>query len=599
MFGKLRRLSAFFLIILFALPFLAAPARADLAADGKIVVVIDAGHGGIDGGTAVGTHTEKEYNLKLAQYLAATLEANGNFTVVLTRDTDVYLTYLERVLIARDANADLFLAMHCNSIDYDYVSGTAAYISVVDRFSAAKLAGKILDNISASVPIKRGNVETREDTGDSSGIYYWSEEYQWDMPGAAELRQKSDYYSVNTWSSKFGFPSIIIEHGYLSNANDLSVLDDDGSLWSIAAAEAQAIIDFYTNHEHVYGDVTADFPSNCVFPGTASKHCTICGAKSGTTALPAAPENHWWRTLESREPTCTEDGYIHKLCQISYNLADRDYPIEAHEVEEVLPATGHSYTVIEELPAGHGTDGRITRRCEVCGDITLETLPGEPHTYEVTEEHEPTCTENGVRTERCTVCGDTRTEEIPATGHTYENVEQVNATDEKDGYILWRCSVCGDETTEVLSSCEHEFDVEEIPPTCTEGGSVKSTCTICGYEREEVLPATGHDYEVQTQVEPTCTEDGYRSLKCKVCGDETTETIPATEHLYVTIKEEGGKITKVCAICGDEITERADDARLLASLPNHPVVCVIVGIIVLQLIAVAVILVKHGRKMKK
>ena len=155
---KLRRIAVFFLILLCALPVLASPARADLSADGKIVVVIDAGHGGIDGGTAVGTYTEKEYNLKLAKYLAATLEANGNFTVILTRDTDVYLTYLERTQIARDANADLFLSMHCNSNDDAGANGTMAFISVVDRFSAWTLAGKMLDSISAVVPIKRGRV---------------------------------------------------------------------------------------------------------------------------------------------------------------------------------------------------------------------------------------------------------------------------------------------------------------------------------------------------------------------------------------------------------------------------------------------------------
>ena len=54
-----------FLILLVAVCFSAAalPVSADLAADGKIVVVLDAGHGGIDGGTAVGKRTEKENNL--------------------------------------------------------------------------------------------------------------------------------------------------------------------------------------------------------------------------------------------------------------------------------------------------------------------------------------------------------------------------------------------------------------------------------------------------------------------------------------------------------------------------------------------------------
>ena len=185
---------------------LALPASADIAANGKVVIVLDAGHGGIDGGTAVGTLIEEEINLRLAKYLRAVLEGDDRFEVYLTREEDVYLNFFERTSVAREHNADLLLSLHCNSSPEADANGCLAIVSVVPKFRADTLAGKILDNISASVPIRRGRVDTEEDTGDELGIYYWSEERQWDMPGAYELGQKSDYYSINTWSCRFGIP---------------------------------------------------------------------------------------------------------------------------------------------------------------------------------------------------------------------------------------------------------------------------------------------------------------------------------------------------------------------------------------------------------
>ena len=584
-----------FLILLVAVCFSAAalPVSADLAADGKIVVVLDAGHGGIDGGTAAGKRTEKENNLLIAQTLADILDNNGNFKVILTRDTDVYLTFIERTLVAKENNADLFISLHCNSSTESYPNGSTAYISVVDRFAAWDLAGSLLDNISAAVPIRRGKIEQREDTGGSAGIYYWNAERQWDMPGDSSLGVKSDYYSVITFCSKFGIPSMILEHGYCSNPGDDAVLSDDASVWAIADAEARAIIQYYTGHEHVFGPVETDYPSSCMWHGTASSRCTICGAKSGTVDLPEAPENHYWRILESVPPTCTEEGYAKKICQIENNLMQQKYGNEVEPVEEILPPPGHSFDIIDETPAGHGQDGHYLKRCSVCGLEEEENIPGEPHTYEVTEEVPPTCTAPGRRTSRCTVCGDLITEALPSPGHQYELDRTVPATPTEDGYEVWVCSVCGDEKTEILSVCPHEYDIAETAPTCTDPGRRTYTCRLCGYVRMEEIPAAGHSYEAQMSVDPTCTEEGFFRGKCTVCGDVVSDRIPAAGHHFVTA-EDGRRF---CSICGAE--ENGDEVRSLGQALKSPVVIAITAVIVVQFATVAVLLIRHSRAMKE
>ena len=82
---------------------LSASVLADIEKDGKIVIAIDPGHGGIDGGSDAGTYPEKTYNMKLAQYLRDYLNEDGRFTAVLTREDDIYLHFVPRIRAAVDA----------------------------------------------------------------------------------------------------------------------------------------------------------------------------------------------------------------------------------------------------------------------------------------------------------------------------------------------------------------------------------------------------------------------------------------------------------------------------------------------------------------
>lgn len=77
-------------------------------------IVIDAGHGGKDAGAVNGGKYEKAVTLATAKILKSALESKG-FDVILTRDTDVFLELSERCRISNQANADLFISLHCNS----------------------------------------------------------------------------------------------------------------------------------------------------------------------------------------------------------------------------------------------------------------------------------------------------------------------------------------------------------------------------------------------------------------------------------------------------------------------------------------------------
>ncbi|HPU57305.1 MAG TPA: N-acetylmuramoyl-L-alanine amidase [Verrucomicrobiota bacterium] len=80
------------------------------------VIVVDAGHGGANGGTTHVTEAryEKEYTLDLAKRLEPLLAASG-WTVFLTRTNDSDMSLQDRVAFAEQKNADLFVSLHFNS----------------------------------------------------------------------------------------------------------------------------------------------------------------------------------------------------------------------------------------------------------------------------------------------------------------------------------------------------------------------------------------------------------------------------------------------------------------------------------------------------
>lgn len=84
--------------------------------DPKFVVVIDAGHGGKDGGAVRGIYKEKEINLGVATILGELIEQNFNdVKVVYTRKKDVFVDLNKRADIANKARANLFISIHTNS----------------------------------------------------------------------------------------------------------------------------------------------------------------------------------------------------------------------------------------------------------------------------------------------------------------------------------------------------------------------------------------------------------------------------------------------------------------------------------------------------
>lgn len=93
----------------------------------KFVVVLDAGHGGHDSGNIGNGHKESNIALNIVLQVGKDLEKNKDIKVIYTRTKDVFVTLRGRAKVANDADADLFVSVHCNA-HHSQASGTETFV---------------------------------------------------------------------------------------------------------------------------------------------------------------------------------------------------------------------------------------------------------------------------------------------------------------------------------------------------------------------------------------------------------------------------------------------------------------------------------------
>jgi len=127
----------------------------------KRLVVVDAGHGGIDPGTHGRSGIqEKDLVLAVAKELRKALEATGRYRVQLTRDSDVFIPLRERVNIARALQADLFVSLHADSNDHPDIRGASVYTlseDASDREAATLAEKENMSDVIAGVDLAGDN----------------------------------------------------------------------------------------------------------------------------------------------------------------------------------------------------------------------------------------------------------------------------------------------------------------------------------------------------------------------------------------------------------------------------------------------------------
>lgn len=215
---------------------------------GKFAIVLDPGHGGIDGGARGSSGIEeKAIVLDFAKRLSKILENNKRYQVLMTRTEDVFVSLSERVAFSREANADLFISIHADSLRQRFVRGATVYTlskRASDRMAAELadsensvdlLAGLAAEDDRAAVTDILADLTARETKRFSRGFSNILVRELRDEVLLIKNPQRSAAFSVLRAAD---VPSVLLELGYLSNEEDEALLQQ--SQWQDVAAIAIA-----------------------------------------------------------------------------------------------------------------------------------------------------------------------------------------------------------------------------------------------------------------------------------------------------------------------------------------------------------------------
>ncbi len=226
--------------------------------DNKLLVAIDAGHGGEDvGATGVNKLQEKNVVLAIAQDLSEYIKRSPDMRAVMIREGDYYLSLKNRVKKAEELNADIFISIHADAYKDDSAKGSSVYI-LSKKGSSSDMA-KWLANKENSADVI-GGVPIEEVANDVLGQVLAdlvsSANFKDSKSAATQvLRSFSNSQLIDIHSRKVEYanffvlkqnkiPAILIETGFMSNPDEELKLEDADYRLQIARLIFDALKEF-------------------------------------------------------------------------------------------------------------------------------------------------------------------------------------------------------------------------------------------------------------------------------------------------------------------------------------------------------------------
>jgi N-acetylmuramoyl-L-alanine amidase len=247
----------------------AAPAQQQTSpnAPRRTIIMIDAGHGGKDPGavTDAGIY-EKDVVLAVARRLQTILAATSRYDVRMTREADVSVTLDRRLVMARLAQPDLFISLHADTFagvpQAAQVRGGAVYV-LTDK-ATSRLAAALADKENAAdqrlgldVGPSTGNLAvdsilndltTRESATFASAF---QSRLVGTLKGTMQLARDPARGAAFKVLKQAGTPAVLIELGYMSNAQDVALMQTPQWQTDVAAAILRAVDGYFSGKRSV------------------------------------------------------------------------------------------------------------------------------------------------------------------------------------------------------------------------------------------------------------------------------------------------------------------------------------------------------------
>lgn len=196
---------------------------------GFTTVIIDPGHGGKDSGATNRHGTEKYYNLRVARKLKAEL-MKRNFNVVMTRDSDQYLSLSQRVEIANRFKNAIFISIHFNSGGRGRAEGIETF--TLSPVGVAHYGRGVRESDYQTNP---GNYQDSANIALATAIHGKSLE----MTRRPDRGIRRARYSV---LSGVKHPAILLEGGFMSHTFESRLIDNEAYQNTLAKAIANGVV---------------------------------------------------------------------------------------------------------------------------------------------------------------------------------------------------------------------------------------------------------------------------------------------------------------------------------------------------------------------
>jgi len=229
------------------------------------VIVIDPGHGGRDPGTMGKTLKEKDVALKISLKVGQYIEKNiPGVKVIYTRKDDRYIDLADRPILANTEKADLFICIHANAVPGTNAYGTETYVMGMNRTEGNM---EVAQRENAVMLLDENYKERYEGFDPNSPESYilfslTQSAYQESSLKLAQkiesqFKNKTGRYSRGVRQATFwvlwktAMPSVLIEVGFLTNAQEEAYLGSAKGQDEIASGIYRAFKEYKTQIEAV------------------------------------------------------------------------------------------------------------------------------------------------------------------------------------------------------------------------------------------------------------------------------------------------------------------------------------------------------------
>lgn len=233
---------------------------------GELIVAIDAGHGGKDPG-AIGVHgtREKDIVLQIAKKLKRKIDKAAGMRAVLVRNGDYYIPLRERMQIARQKNAGMFISIHADANPNHSLTGSSVYI--LSKNGASSEAARWLASSENAADRKLAGTSFQDKGGelatmlmDLSQTATIDNSYHLAKRTLSELKGVNKLLRRNVESAAFvvlkspDIPSILVETAFISNKSEEARLRSASYQRKLSNAIFKAVKQYQIAHAHGRGN---------------------------------------------------------------------------------------------------------------------------------------------------------------------------------------------------------------------------------------------------------------------------------------------------------------------------------------------------------